>query len=197
MRQFHCPTCGNETERDADGDYACTKCNSRAHIRSLPVPPDRRVGRKILLALLAITIIAGGIWFVGNAWTHAMESYDAIHCASNLRGIGQGIMLYAHSHAGEFPTSLADLQDIPSTDCTFRMADGTEQIGYVYIGAGLNTATVPPDRVIAYEPLPSHRVASFLYANGHVEQFTRDEAIAELNKVAVQRTFREERTRRE
>src|SRR5690349_21549955 len=48
------------------------------------------------------------------------RDFDAYHvqCASNLRQIGLGILLYANTHNGHFPDSFSDLLADPAIDLT-------------------------------------------------------------------------------
>jgi prepilin-type processing-associated H-X9-DG protein len=107
--------------------------------------------------------------------------------ASNLRQIGQAILLYSNDHHGQYPDSFGTIllnEDITSavfvspTAGTAAVGPTTQAIAaqlvpgphlsYVYLGNGLNIATVTPDTVVAYE-IPSPTGANILFGDGHVE----------------------------
>lgn len=113
-----------------------------------------------------------------------------VRCASNLRQIGQGIMLYANHHQGKWPDTLdelivkADLNPevfvCPSSGDSAapgatpqEMATNLSKPGhlsFVYLGKGLKNP-VHPDRIVAHELLGNHDGMNVLYADGHVEWF--------------------------
>jgi hypothetical protein len=121
-------------------------------------------------------------------------------CSSNLRAVGDALLVYANGHAGRYPANLQDLcagpsgltadllicpatmeepswSRVPLPKATELVAHG--HLSYVYLGKGLGL-DAPPDAVLAYEPLSNHqrywRTASVLYASGHVEQLHEQEA---------------------
>lgn len=121
---------------------------------------------------------------------------ERARCASNLREIGLTIQAYCDAHGGAFPGTLADLAtsgdgldptvlvcpastDTPAT-LPVTTAPTTRQViaalavpghvSYVYCGLGWRDRAVPPDAVVAYEPLSHHGTGSnVLFGNGHVE----------------------------
>ncbi|HEY7115324.1 MAG TPA: H-X9-DG-CTERM domain-containing protein [Tepidisphaeraceae bacterium] len=122
----------------------------------------------------------------------AKEPANRVKCASNLRTIGQGVLLYANDNQGRFPPTLDELmltQDLtfevlicPSTDEDKAQGPTTQaalqqmhaqpgHCSYIYIGGGLTQATATPQHVIAYEPLTNHSGAGMnvLFGDGHAE----------------------------
>lgn len=114
---------------------------------------------------------------------------NRVKCGSNLRQIGAAIQLYAAAHDKQLPDKLATLmltEDItpevfvcPASDdmraegstpeqWVAHMGEGT--LSYVYYGRGLKFP-LPPDRVLASEPLIDHdgEGLNVLYADGHVD----------------------------
>ena len=126
-------------------------------------------------------------------------------CASNLRQIGQGIMLYANDHQGVWPDTLdelilkADLNSecfvCPSTrDSAAPGATAQEQVAnlykagqsFVYLGKGLKEP-VHADRVVAYEAIGNHEASGMnvLFGDGHVEWLSEPQAKKLLAELAA------------
>ena len=109
--------------------------------------------------------------------------------ASNLRQIGQAILMYSNEHGGQYPDSLQRLllteditpgvfvstltSDTPATGPTPQAwiagMDLGNHLSYVYVGRGFNAATVPPDAVVAYGPYTGTDGMNVLFGDGHVE----------------------------
>ena len=114
-------------------------------------------------------------------------------CASNLRQIGQAMLLYANDHGGRYPDRLEELlfsvaiesscfvcpgsDDAPATGPTTRaisdaIANGG-RVSYIYLGKDHNANTVTVNMVMAYEGRGNHtsRIAGInvLFGDGHVE----------------------------
>lgn len=112
-------------------------------------------------------------------------------CASNLRQIGQALLLYANEHKGKYPDDMGTLvptEDIvanvfvcPSGDSPVPPEVATttlaqlgawvnEHSDYVYLGKG-QTSSAPADRIIVYEKPGAHGGdgMNMLYGDGHVE----------------------------
>jgi prepilin-type processing-associated H-X9-DG protein len=124
-----------------------------------------------------------------------LEGAHRVKCASNLRQIGQAIILYANENRGALPPRLEEVlmtQDItpevmicPSSSETPVAGGYTQQkslnlqpgghLSYVYLPSrGFNAAAyriAGADRlVLVYEPLSHHKVGfNALFADGHVE----------------------------
>ena len=120
------------------------------------------------------------------------ESMLRVHCASNLRQIGQGIQMYASQYGGLFPPSfdaMLSTQDLTSDvfvcrSSTHERADGPTpeaavakfradpnlHCSYVYTGVGLTNATATPKHVLAYEHATNHHRhgMNVLYGDGTV-----------------------------
>jgi predicted Zn finger-like uncharacterized protein/prepilin-type processing-associated H-X9-DG protein len=121
----------------------------------------------------------------------ARETANRVKCASNMRIIGQALLLYANQNHGAYPPKLEDLITAqlidgqpfvcPSTNDTVAPGIGNAQatnlsagghLSYVYIGQKLSPSS-PADQVLVCE-LPSNHNndgGNFLFADGHVEFF--------------------------
>ena len=174
-------------------DYASPSSNPRHRTR-----PLTWVIASVVAALLLFSIF-------GPSGTRSRPVANLVKCGSNLRQIGQAIMLYANEHQGRYPDKLGDLMDqdittavfiCPASNDTDAVPGPTPQassanvhagghLSYIYLGKGL-TGTQPATIVIAYEPLTNHNNTEInvLFGDGHIEFVHVPAAttlIAELN----------------
>jgi hypothetical protein len=136
---------------------------------------DRK--RKPISVLRVLGWICGGIVVAGcvvalllPSQGRARESANRVKCASNLRIIGQAILLYANDNRGRLPPDFAAIlatQDITSEvfvcpsrsyerakgattqQVTAEMLSG-DHLSYVYVG-GSNSSLLISDNVIAFD----------------------------------------------
>jgi prepilin-type processing-associated H-X9-DG protein len=127
----------------------------------------------------------------------ARETANRVKCGSNLRQIGQGILLYANENKGNYPPNLGILVKTeelvpqvficPSGNTGFpggNMAVDdqvkwvNENSDYVYLGAGMN-ATAGAEVIVAHEKPDAHgrQGMNMLFGDGHVEFFQMPAAI--------------------
>jgi prepilin-type processing-associated H-X9-DG protein len=120
----------------------------------------------------------------------ARETANRVKCASNMRQIGQAILLYSNDNRGKYPPDLGTLlktQDITIEVFTcpssyneipgeIRTADintqaqwVNENASYTYVGAGMNNAA-GAEEVVLYEKRDNHDEdgMNFLFGDGHV-----------------------------
>jgi prepilin-type processing-associated H-X9-DG protein len=131
----------------------------------------------------------------------ARETANRVKCASNMRQIGQALLLYGNENRGQYPPTLDLLlktQDIDSTvfvcpssnDTAAPGATAAQQAGslnsgghlsYIYLGRGM-TYNSPADAPVLYEPLTNHSNdgTNVLFGDGHVSWLTRQQAAATL-----------------
>ena len=131
------------------------------------------------------------------AFQNAIQASNRVKCASNLRQIGQAILLYSNDNNGSYPPTLDVLlttEDItpevfncPSTKDTPAPGTTAQQqapnlskpghLSYVYVGAAMDNKTVNQNAVVAYEPLTNHNDgANFLWGDGHVSFVNKTQA---------------------
>jgi len=126
----------------------------------------------------------------------AREVANRVKCASNMRQIGQAIVLYANDYGGQYPPDLATLlktEDIRPPvfvcpDSTDTPASGPGDLdsgghdSYVYLGKGL-TMPADPSVPVLYEA-DSHHIdgANFLFGDGHVEFMSKSQEAGILSR---------------
>jgi predicted Zn finger-like uncharacterized protein/prepilin-type processing-associated H-X9-DG protein len=161
---------------------------------------DPRVGGKGMaiagICVSAFSILAGVcmISVLLPSLNRARETANRVKCASNMRQIGQAILLYSNDNRGAYPDTLEQLlttQDItsevfvcPTSTDTPSSPGGTPQqqaaslssgghLSYVYVGKG-STNQASADTVILYEKPGNHGTGSaadgmnILWGDGHV-----------------------------
>ncbi|MBI5864578.1 MAG: hypothetical protein HZB38_08730 [Planctomycetes bacterium] len=128
--------------------------------------------------------IAFGLSIMLPSLSRARELAKRAVCASNLRGIGMGMHIYANDHDEDFPPKLAQLVKdgmctegmfvCPSSSDTEPMvtavfAGKPGKLGYTYIAG--QSAKDDARNVLIYETLKNHanEGASLLFLDGHVE----------------------------
>ena len=163
---------------------------------------------------LGITCLTIGIlalmWLAASLLAPPRDRYGVGHgrmrCASNMRQIGQAIMLYANENRGAYPDRLEDLlltqqissdvfacpftNDTPSPGATPQAQAANLSAGghlsYVYLGKGLTTQC-NPEIVVLYECVGDYgfKGANFLFAEGHVEFINAPLAQKMINDLAA------------
>src|SRR5439155_1248438 len=89
------------------------------------------------LVALAVLVLLGGTFSLAQI-NRAQETANRVRCASNLRAIGQAMLLYSNENRGAFPRTTAD-PDKPTPTW------GTPYEGNVKLGA------LPPDKALAFD----------------------------------------------
>lgn len=116
-------------------------------------------------------------------------------CTRNLLGIGQGMLIYANSHGGRFPTSFqACIDDALNTPHQFvcpRMADRpmADLEGCYVLVPGQSTYD-DPRNVLVYERTENHRdegIVHVVFVDAHVEAITPAQLTQKLKETAKRR----------
>jgi prepilin-type processing-associated H-X9-DG protein len=154
--------------------------------------PDRRRLHRILI--LGAFLVTGAYLFASVVLPmmayRAREPALRVQCASNMKQIGLGAIMYANNNGGRFPPDLATIfedQDVlprvfvcpqtatppPAGPTTQAVAAQLKKPGisdYIYVGEVLTTSS-PDDCVVLYEPLSDNGGdgMNVLFADGHVE----------------------------
>jgi predicted Zn finger-like uncharacterized protein/prepilin-type processing-associated H-X9-DG protein len=113
----------------------------------------------------------------------AREVANRVKCASNMRQIGQGMLLYANDNKGQYPPDLATLMKAEQLDPNVFICPSSNDtpgkgpedlsgnhLSYTYVGQGL-TNMVPRDAVVMYEKITDHNNdgTNVLFGDGHVD----------------------------
>ena len=157
------------------------------------------VGVALLIALVSVLsrIRKESVVRIDRLSESPSEQENRVKCASNLRQIGQGIMLCANKDGGKLPPRLealitdvglnAEVFVCPSSDDEAATGPTTQVVlagfakkgrcSYVYLGAGMANQ-VKADVVVAYESMDHHEKAGMnvLFGDGHVEWVEKVEA---------------------
>jgi len=168
---------------------------------------DPRVGGKGL-AIAGISVSIASIFMGGcmisillPSLNRARETANRVKCASNMRQIGQALLLYSNENRGAYPADFGPLlltQDItsevfvcPSSNATPAPGGNTPQAvavlpqhcSYVYLPGHNNAA--PANVVIVYEPMTNHDGdgSNFLWGDGHVSFETKQTAAAMIKSL--------------
>ena len=150
----------------------------------------------LLVALALGALIASGRIFGEDHHNHTRRQ---TRCASNLKQIGLGMLLYANANGGRYPQTVdqlirfhgADMEaqlfccpassDTPAAGPTTQAVAADLLTGghlsYVYLGNGFGP-DAPVDAVLAYEPPGRHGGGGInvLFGDGHVEFVLENEA---------------------
>ena len=146
----------------------------------------------ITIALVVLLLL------VVQAITRTYSNVERIKCRSNLRAIGQAMLLYANDNRGQFPQRFGQLvthADVapevficpasndhpaagPTTQQTLADFATPGHCSYIYLGAGMSMPSVPKGFVLAYEPLDNHEKegAHFIFGDASVEWFDAKDA---------------------
>jgi prepilin-type processing-associated H-X9-DG protein len=156
---------------------------------------DPRVGGKglaiagIVLGGITLLMIPLEIAILLPSLNRARETANRVKCASEMRQVGQAILLYANANNGQYPPDLGTLittQGLSPTSLVCPSSNDTPSPGpdaatqaanlntgghcsFIYIGKGL-TQSADPATPVLYEPLTDHaNGTNVLFVDGHVE----------------------------
>jgi prepilin-type processing-associated H-X9-DG protein len=173
------------------------------HFKSIsPFPGAGALGAGDFMVMTGIGEMSLGVSILLPSLTKARAAADRVKSASDMRQIGQAIMLYANDNKGAYPPDLGTLvkteQITPQTfvDPTSGTAPppanltGDDAVNWVnansdyeYTGAG-KTSSADANTVILYEKSDNGGDGkNVLFADGHVEFMTLDAAQAAINTI--------------
>jgi prepilin-type processing-associated H-X9-DG protein len=159
----------------------------------------RKKGFGMALAGLILGLLVGPVVLIAillPSLNRARETANRVKCASNMRQIGQAMLLYANDNMGKYPPDLPTLlknEDIaasiflcPSSGETAANGPADLESGghdsYVYLGKGL-TESSDQNLPTLYE-VDAHHIdgANFLFVDGHVEFIPKSQEAAILSR---------------
>lgn len=173
-----------------------------------PDGPRRLLDQQGCMAMIALAIGLVLVWsyLTMPGSSIASEKSNRIKCASNLREIGQAILLYANDHGGAFPSDFGrllihgnlnpEIFTCPSSNQDKAIAPTTREVAallkhpdhcsYVYLAAGL-TRAAPADTVIVVERVENHEQegVNVLTADGNVKWVKKGPDMERLRTAAA------------
>lgn len=155
---------------------------------------------------VAILLVGAGLLIAVPAMGKVRGAATRVQCASQLRMLGMGVMMYANDHKGYLPPNIKALcagnyvkpQELvcPATGHTPAPGSTRAQqaanltpgrhLSYTYLGKGQRLSQIrsPALHVLAYEPLTDHSDGiNVLFADGHVEWFIAARAAKIISEV--------------
>ncbi|HEX2973357.1 MAG TPA: hypothetical protein VHP11_13565 [Tepidisphaeraceae bacterium] len=138
-----------------------------------------------IVPILAIMLAAAG-----SVLNHieSNQCVGRVPCPSNLRQIGQGLLLYAEDHNGRLPDHLDELMRAADLSPNVLHCPGTVEDPIepgkgpppTYLGAGHLLSDFSAEDIVAYcYSKENHDGANVLFGDGHVDWY-RDDQFAKL-----------------
>jgi prepilin-type processing-associated H-X9-DG protein len=179
-------------ELDAAGAVSWTD-DAGFHLKSVsPFPGSTALAADPVTAYMSGAGPALALGVLMPSVSRARETANRVKSGSNLRQIGQGVMLYANDHKGSNPPDLGTLLKEEELTPEVFIAPQTEKMvppdvrtmtreqqaawveqnaDYVYLGKGKSAFKMKPDEVLAHEKLEVGRGqgVNVLFGDGHVE----------------------------
>jgi hypothetical protein len=140
--------------------------------------------------------------------SRAREMAIRAKCASNMRQIGQGLLLYANDNGGQYPPSLkelivtldigaevfvcpssgADVAPGPTSQAKAANLTSPKHLSYVYLGSGM-ASSAAGNVILVYEPLSNHDKdgINVLYGDGSVVFLAKGQAQTTIANLATGR----------
>jgi prepilin-type processing-associated H-X9-DG protein len=153
--------------------------------------PQRRTHWIAWVLLAGMGLLVSVAVIFGPADGTSRATANRVKCQSNLRLIGEAILLYSNDNNGQYPDDFQTLlftEEItsevfvcsesndttatgPTTQAIATNLATSGHLSYIYLGKGMNAKTISPDTVVAYEPLSNHANSgsNVLFGDGHVE----------------------------
>jgi hypothetical protein len=157
----------------------------------------------VIVAVIVIALAALIITLMINHTANSQSRLEQVRCNSNLRQVGQAMLIYANENKGSYPPGFAalisngwdpDLFVCPASNDSSARAATTQQAlaeftkpghcSYVYL-AGNASTLMPANFVLVYEPLEIHggRGAHFLTRDGEVKWCDEHEAASIIGQL--------------
>jgi prepilin-type processing-associated H-X9-DG protein len=143
----------------------------------------------IIRVIVALGIVVLIVSLVAPTIRRARMTSGRVPCASNLRQIGQALLLYSRANGGMHPPSLQVMsvtEDIHPE--VLHCADGGGSFPFIFLAPSVLADSYTADDPIVYEPAEYHDGAggNVLFGDGHVE-FVQAAALKSLIQRAATR----------
>ncbi len=122
------------------------------------------------LSILWLPIMAG---FLVPTLMKARSAADEVRCQSNMRELSKLVQMYAATHGGAVPATLAELKDEEASLDRFTRCPSDTDPGpsYELLQGGKRFDDLPPSSVLLREIRPNHRESrNVVSADGSVER---------------------------
>ncbi|CAN5507461.1 hypothetical protein BH09PLA1_BH09PLA1_20120 [soil metagenome] len=116
-------------------------------------------------------------------------------CASNMRIVGQALLLYSMEHSGKYPQRLDELLGYDWSPSADRFSCATSGKPAVFMSPGATASDLTAEDIVAHEPLSAHNAegSNVLYGDGHVNWVTPVELARELELTTTRASTRRSR----
>lgn len=159
-------------------------------------PPKNTSSKKRCwkIFLLILALLSLGAWALLTLFFISVDRHNRVACASNLRSIGQAILLYTkeiHTLPDSFASLAAECEMNPeyflcgsSTDDYQRTLPPADQyklcdhLSYIYLPSGQSPDILNnPNFILAHEKHQNHHNDGFnvLFADGHVDWIPKNQ----------------------
>jgi prepilin-type processing-associated H-X9-DG protein len=158
---------------------------------------SRRPKITLTAVLVSVGIVALLISIVLPILDRLRQTSGIVPCASNMRVIGQALLLYSLEHGGRYPQRLDELLGYDWSPSKDRFVCAVSGKPVLFIAPRAVKADLTCDDVVAYEPLPAHdgEGSDVLYGDGHVTWLTAVELERELVRSTTRAATRHASTR--
>jgi len=128
---------------------------------------------KLNSLLMIVAIVAIFIAIVLPLINRLREPGGRVPCASNMRQIGQALLLYSMDHGGRYPQQLEELLKDITEELLVCAETGEPSI---FVRPGAIAADLTANDVVVYEPLSAHEGegSMVLFGDGHVKWVRAD-----------------------
>jgi prepilin-type processing-associated H-X9-DG protein len=135
--------------------------------------PTRQLVRRIAKVVVGVALLVGFVSVLLPSQGKPREQAQRVKCASNLRQIGQLLILYARDNGGVLPGTIYDTAGADSAGYAYacanrldgypyqasvrdQMAWAARRETYLYAAASQRVADLPPDAVLVFEAVGMH-----------------------------------------
>lgn len=157
--------------------------------------------RQSRLTLVQVLVLVGIVALLASVVTPILqrmrETRGSLPCASNMRIIGQALLLYSLEHSGRYPQRLDELlgHEWSPSKAVFVCAVSGKPC--ILLAPGALASELGFDDIVAYEPLEAHdgEGSNVLFGDGHVCWLTAVELRQQLARSTTRAATQQASTR--